>query len=103
MENIAVIVLLVAALVGPVVVFWLLKSRSSLHGLVAAAIAVAVGWGLNVAWAWYSQGSTASDPSQTGGDNLSIAIRFGWACPIVLVLLTWLVWRFKPRRAKAAN
>lgn len=91
--------LLLAALVLPVALFWLLKSRSRMNGLVAAAIAVATGWALNVAWALASQGSPSNAPSQANGDTLSIAIRFGWACPVVLVLLTWLVWRFKARRA----
>jgi hypothetical protein len=71
-----------------------------LHGLAAAAIAVAVGWALNVAWAFASADSTASDLSQTSENTLSIALRFGWACPSALVLLTWLVWHFKTRGAK---
>jgi hypothetical protein len=71
-----------------------------MHGLAAAAIAVATGWALNVAWAFASQDSTANDPSQGNWNTLSIAILFGWACPTVLVFLTWLVWRFKTRRAE---
>ena len=98
MKNFAAIALLLAALALPVVLFWLLRSRSRLHGLASAAIAVATGWALNVAWAFASQGSTANDPSQVNGDTVSIAMRFGWACPTVLVFLTWLVWRFKTRR-----
>ena len=97
MKKFATTALLLAALLLPVVLFWLLRSRSRLNGLAAAAIAVATGWALNVAWAFASQGST-SDPSQINGDTLSIAMRFGWACPTVLVFLTWLVWRFKTRR-----
>ena len=96
MEKFASTALLLTALLLPVVLFWLLRSRSRLNGLAAATIAVATGWALNVAWAFTSQGS---DPSQTNGDTLSIAMRFGWACPTVLVFLTWLVWRFKTRRA----
>jgi hypothetical protein len=99
MEKFAVTALLLAALALPVVLFWLLRSRSRLNGLVAAAIAVASGWLLNVAWAFASRGSTTNDPSQGNADTLSIAMRFGWVCPTVLVLLTWLVWRFKTRRA----
>ena len=91
--------LLLTVLALPVVLFWLLRSRSRLNACVAAAIAVATGWALNVAWAFASQGSTTSDPSQANGDTLSIAMHFGWACPTVLVFLTWLVWRFKTRRA----
>ena len=98
MKNFAATALLLAGLLVPVVLFWLLRSRSRLNGLAAAAIAVATGWALNVAWAFASQGSTGTDPSQANGDTLSIAIRFGWACPTVLVFLTWLVWRFKTRR-----
>jgi len=81
------IFLLVTALVLPVVLFWLLKSRSRLGGLVVAVIAVAVGWALNLAWA------------SVAHESLAIAGAFGWVCPAVLVLLTWLVWRFANRRA----
>src|SRR5262245_29919576 len=98
MKTFAATALLLTALVLPVVLFWLLRSRSSLNGLAAAATAVATGWALNVAWAFASQGGTTNDPSQANADTLSIAMRFGWACPTVLVFLTWLVWRFKTRR-----
>lgn len=99
MENFAATALLLLAILLPVVLFWLLRSRFRWNGLAAAAIAVATGWALNVAWAYVSQGSTTNDPSQVNGDTLSIAMRFGWACPTVLVFFTWLVWRFKTRRA----
>ena len=99
MEKFAVIALLVVALAAPVALFLLLSSRLQWNGLVAAAIAVATGWALNVAWAFASQRTPAADPSQAGGDTLSIAAHFGWACPAVLVLLTWLVLRFVAHRA----
>ena len=102
MNKFATTALLLAALLLPVVLFWLLRSRSRLHGLAVAAIAVASGWALNVAWAFSSQGSTAHDPSHVNGDTLSIAMQFGWACPAVLVFLTWLAWRFKSRRSGSA-
>jgi hypothetical protein len=86
--------LLLAGLVLPVVIFWLLRLRAHLNGVTAAAIAVATGWALNVVWAYTSQGGS---PSQGGGDTLSIAMRFGWACPAVLVLVAWLVWHLKMR------
>ena len=98
MEKFATSALLLTALLLPVVLFWLVRSRSHLNGLAAAAIAVATGWALNVTWAFASQGSSINDPSQVNGDTLSIAMRFGWACPTVLVFLTWLVWRFKTGR-----
>jgi len=75
-------VLLLTALVLPVVLFWLLKSRSRLNVPVVAGIAIAVGWALNLAWA------------SAAHESLAIAGAFGWVCPAVLVLLTWLVWRF---------
>ena len=81
------IVLLVTALVLPVVLFWLLKSRSRLGGLAVAVIAVAAGWALNLAWA------------SVAHESLVIAGAFGWVCPTVLVSLTWLAWRFAKRRA----
>jgi len=87
MNSFAAAALLVTALVLPVVLFWLLRSRARLNGLVAAAIAVAAGWALNFAWASIAHESTA------------IAARFGWVCPAVLVLITWLVLQFVKRRA----
>jgi hypothetical protein len=98
MRKFAATALLLTALLLPVVIFWLVRSRSHLNGLIAAAIAVATGWALNVAWAFASQGSSPNAPSQVNGDTLSIAMRFGWVCPTVLVFLTWLVWRFKTGR-----
>jgi len=81
--------LLLIALVLPVVLFWLLRSRSRLNGLVVAAIAVAVGWSLNVAWASIAH------------ESMDIAMAYGWACPAVLVAITWLVWHFARRRRVA--
>jgi|GEM_PF-3385189 len=91
MKNLANIVLLLLALAAPVVLFLLLQSHFKLQNLVAAAIAVAVGWALNIAWALSTQ-----DESQK---NLSIAKRFGWACPAGLVLITWVIWHFVNRAA----
>jgi len=99
MEKFAVTTLLVVALAAPVALFLLLSSRLQWNVLAAAAIAVAAGWALNVAWAFASQRSPSAVPSQGGGDTLSIAAHFGWACPAVLVLLTWLVLRFVVHRA----
>jgi len=79
-------ILLLTALVLPIALFWLLKSRTSLSGPIAAAIAVAAGWGLNFAWA------------SVAHESIPMAARFGWVCPTVLVLLTWLVLGFMSRR-----
>ena len=81
--------LLLLALVLPVALFWLLKSRSRLSDPIVAAIAVEVGWALNVAWA------------STAHESLDIAKAYGWACPAVLVAITWLVWHFARRRRVA--
>lgn len=97
MRKFATTTLLLAALVLPVGLFWLLRSCSRLNGLTAAAIAVAAGWALNVAWAFASHGVTTNVATQEGGETLSIAMRFGWACPTVLILITWLVRHLKTR------
>ena len=97
MKKFATTALLLTALLLPVILFWQFRSRLHLDALAAAAIAVATGWALNVAWAFASQEGTAHVPSQVNGNTLSIAMRFGWACPTFLVLLTWLVWYFKTR------
>lgn len=79
-------VLLLVALVAPIALFSLLSPYMHLHVLLAAAISIAAGWALNVAWAR----SANKDDAKT----ISIATRFGWACPAVFVLVTWLAWRF---------
>ena len=80
-----VTVLLLMALVLPVALYWLLRSRAGLGGLGAAAIAVAAGWALNLAWAYAAH------------ESLAIAGGFGWFCPAVLVGLSALAWRFLRR------
>ena len=102
MSNIAVIVLLLVALALPVVLFWLLVSRLRQNTLLAAAMAIGAGWAFNVAYVLAVQKIAPQDPSQTEGDMLGIATAFGWACPSVLVLLTWLVRRFVMRRKDSA-
>ena len=99
MAKFAATALLLTALVLPVALFLLLWSRFHLNGRVAAAIAIATGWALNVAWAFVAQGITAKDPSQADGNTLSIAMYFGWVCPTVLVFVTWLIGHFLIRRA----
>lgn len=94
MKKFAAAVLLLTALVLPVVMSWLLISRSEFSVPVAAVIAIASGWALNMVWAFAIGKTTPKDPSQANGNYFAIATRFGWACPAVLVLLTWLVWHF---------
>jgi len=90
MKRLSLAALLLAALTLPVVLFLGLWLRGH-AGLAAAALAgVAMGWALNVAWAFASRQGT---PAQEAGNTVSIALRFGWACPAVLVLLAWLAAR----------
>lgn len=85
--------LLVAALLLPVLIFLSLWIPSHASAPVAAALAIATGWALNVAWAFASRGGAPGLPSSDEARTLSIAVRFGWACPAVLVLLSWGAWR----------
>ena len=86
--------LLLTALALPIVLFWQLGTHPALGIVVAAAIAVAAGWALNVAWAFAANKTIAQDATPGSAGNLKIALAFGWACPVVLVFLTWLVLRF---------
>ncbi|QSX79569.1 hypothetical protein [Agrilutibacter solisilvae] len=94
MPKFLVTAVLLAALFLPVALFWLLISHSALDIRVAAAVSVAAGWLLNLAWASAVTRVAPVDPAQPQGDTFTIAARFGWVCPSVLVLLTWLAWRF---------
>ncbi len=85
--------LLLAGLILPVAIFLGLWRHLHAHIAVAAPVGVAMGWVLNVAWALASREQEDEAPAEQG-DTLSIAIRFGWICPAVLVLLAWVGWRF---------
>ncbi len=102
MGKLTVTMLLVAALVVPVGLFGWMKPRTRLHGFLAGAIVVAAGWALNIGWAMAVRSLAPGDAARMDGDPLSIATAFGWACPTVLVLLTWLAWHWKHRRRRAA-
>ncbi|MCG2584168.1 hypothetical protein [Massilia sp. TS11] len=82
MKNFISRALLLAAIAGPIVLFLLLMPQ--VHIFIAAAVSVAIGWTLNVAWARATQDQS----------NRSIAVRFGWACPTLLVLVTWIIRHF---------
>jgi hypothetical protein len=103
MKSPLAIVLLIVALVAPVAGFlWLAAMPGMQHGL-AALVAVAAGWALNVAWALAveraeaaqfaeaRQAVQAAASADERGRTLAIAARFGWVCPSVLVLLAWLL------------
>ena len=103
MENATTTTLLLVSLVTPIVVFWTLRARARMRASVAAAISVAAGWVLNVAWAFAVQATTANDAARVDDDPLAIAAGLGWLCPSLLVLLSWLALRFAPRRAARAE
>jgi hypothetical protein len=91
MRKIAVNFLLLIALALPVALFMLTLSHFHINVAVAAAVAAAAGWALNLTWAF------AAD-SQNSQNYRSVAARFGWVCPAILVLLAWAVWRFMLNR-----
>jgi len=86
MRTIATHLMLLAALVLPVASFLLLL-RMDRGALLPAVVSIAAGWALNVIWAG------TADP-RNGENYRSIATRFGWACPAVLVFATWAVRHF---------
>ncbi len=90
MKRLSIASLLLAALILPEALFLGLWLRGH-AGIAAAALAgIAAGWALNVGW---SLASEHGAPAQEAGNTVSIALRFGWACPAVLVLLAWLAAR----------
>ena len=101
MENFATTVLLLTGL--PVVLFLLFRPRSRSSALVATAVGVVAGWSFNVACVFATDAIAAKDASQADSANLAIAVTYGWACPLALVLITWLVWHFATRRTGPAN
>ena len=103
MENFAVIVLFLTALALPVMLFLLFRPRSRSSALVAVAAGVAAGWSFNVACIFATEAITAQSPSQANSANLAIAVSYGWACPLFLVLVTWLAWHFATRRINSSN
>ena len=99
MEKFADLVLLFTALALPVVLFLLFRPRSRSAAALALVVAVAVGWSFNVAYIFTTETSAVKDPSQLNGENLAIAVNYGWVCPLVFALFTWIVWHFATRRS----
>ena len=80
--------LLLAAMLVPIVIFWGLATRAGAARAGTFAIAIVAGWIFCVLWAF------------AAGESVAIAAGFGWFCPSVIVIATWLVWRFARRRPR---
>jgi hypothetical protein len=100
MEHFATTVLLLTALALPVLLFLLFRPRSHLRALVAAIVGVAAGWSFNVACVFATEAIAAKGPAQADASNLAIAVTYGWVCPLILVLISWVVWHFATRRTR---
>lgn len=101
MQSFATNAVLLIALALPVLQFLWLKTRSRFSGRIAAASAIAAGWALNVAYAHLVQRTATGSQIAEAESFVGIAALFGWACPTVLVLLTWLLWSLVTKRKRA--
>ena len=93
MKNPVAHVVFALAVITPIVLFLVLWGEG-LNRFVAAAISVVAGWILGVAWAL-----TAFDHRNGDRRNIAIATRYGWACPTVLVLGSWIARHFAAQYA----
>lgn len=91
-------VLLLTALLLPVLLFLLLRSSSRNRNVLAAVVAVAASWAFNVACIVAMQALAVGAGEAADPAMVPVATRFGWACPTVLVVLTWSVWHWVARR-----
>lgn len=98
MKIFADYVLLATALALPIVLFLLFRPRSRAGLLTSATLAIAAGWAFNVAYVIATQTINADHPADDNGAALSMVFTFGWACPLVLVLVTWVIRRFALNR-----
>ena len=81
MRSVATVGLLIAAIVGPIMSYIFLASKTDLGTNLAVTLSVIIGWALNVAWA-----RTINTANRQR--FLTIAKRYGWFCPSVLVIFT---------------
>jgi hypothetical protein len=90
------IVLLIAIAV-PIVVFWTTRARFDWKVWKSAALAIVLGWAMNVIWASMAQNAPTA-PADS--DLMTIAVGFGWICPLLLVAMTWLTLRLSGRGSR---
>lgn len=91
-------VLLLTALLLPVLLFLLFRPRSRGGNVLAAVVAIGAGWAFNVACIVAMQALAVAAGEAADPGSVSVATRFGWGCPTVLVLLTWGVLHLVRRR-----
>ncbi|MBC3882628.1 hypothetical protein H8K35_14645 [Undibacterium sp. LX40W] len=94
MKKLVPSLLLMMALVVPLILFWLLFTHFIFSTIVAALVSIVAGWALNLTWAFSTVNATQEEPAPDNSNFFPIALRFGWACPTVLVFLEWLIWHF---------
>ncbi|WMW81820.1 hypothetical protein RF679_05935 [Undibacterium cyanobacteriorum] len=91
MKTLISLISLLAGLILPVVLMIMFRSTASTQILLIALAAIGSGWLCNIVWA-----STTAIEVVDGGasETRKIAIKFGWICPSVLVLLTFVIQLF---------
>ena len=91
MKKLISLLSLLAGLILPIVLMIILRSPSYSQSLLIALGAIVAGWICNVIWA-----STTILEIGDGGpaETRKIALKFGWICPSVLVLVTFIVQLF---------
>lgn len=83
--------LLVLGLIVPVSLFLLLLAQPRLGLAPAALVSVLAGWAINVGWALATRRQLPEAGDAAAQNTLAIALRFGWLCPALMVLVAWAV------------
>lgn len=101
MDRFATMVLLLTAVALPALLFLLFRPRSRLTALAAALVAIAAGWSFNVSCIVATEAIAAVKSAQVEKSSIAVAVNFGWICPLVIVLLSAIVWSFATRRSSS--
>lgn len=91
-------VLLLTAVLLPLLLFLLLRARSRGGNALAAVVAIGAGWAFNVACIVAMQALAAAAGEAADPALVSVATRFGWVCPTLLVGVAWVVRRLLAQR-----
>ncbi len=101
MDEFALAVQFAVAVLLPVVVFLVWRPRSRVARGLTALLAVACGWAFNVATIVAHAAIRDVRGSVEAMENLAIALRMGWLCPLATVLVAWFFWQRIARRSEA--